>query len=816
MIMGRKILTPNKLTPIKENFDDHVADRVDLENQKPKESDKPTGYIICRLKNLPRLKNVTKIKSLRDLAKQAKFDHLLNVMEEYDVEDGERLITAVSPERLAEMEKKASQTELAPLHSLTNYWKLYARKVNDVAKSLVKTLNSLPEIDIAYEQMAGSDPLVNASDDTYAAQQGYLDAAPDGIDARWAWTQPNGEGAGVGVIDVEQGWFLTHEDYTTKSPTIVFGDNRDGVGTYVGNHGTAVLGEMIADDNTVGVVGIAPSVTSVRCASHYDSPSNTSGNTSNAIIGAVAVMPPGDMMIIEVQTTGTVFGAPVELFDDVFDATRLASALGICVFEAAGNGTVNLDTVTNTAGDQVLNPASVDFRESGAIIVGAALSALPHNRAGFSSFGARVNCYGWGGNVTTCGYGDLDGGGGDNDKTYTSVFNGTSSATPIVTGAGLIVQGMLEANTGTRLSPLQMRLILSNPATGTAQGGGVVGNIGIMPNLRGIIENTLSLSPDIYVRDHISDDGTVPYTGGSLSSSPDIIVRPDAVIDSNASFGEGSGTENSNTLESQVEAGQDNFIYTRMKNRGTADALGATARIFWSPASTLVTPDMWTEIGVTNPINVPQGDTLEVTDALVWDQNDIPGTGHYCFVGLIGHAADPEPVVPPATDWTGFLNFIRNENNAAWRNFNVIDDLPDDPSDPIVADFLIANAPDRRRAFDLRIEQKFMRGVQVILRIPLGIAKPFLKNGNIEYKVDHKNGRVDIYLPRTPHLVIPDVMLPAKARMESAFMIKGLSKDSRPGSMISISQHFEKMEVGRVSWKFVGQDGHEKEQNKKK
>lgn len=797
MLIGRKILKPAALKAALTELD--VKGLKGSKIPKPKSLDEPTGYVICRLKNLPRIESLVKLKSLKSLAKEAKFDRLLKVMDEFGIDETRPLISAVSQKRLLEMEEQASRTEYTPLHSLTSYWKLNARKLENSAKGLLEALNSLPEIDTAYMQMAGSDPLVDASDDTYAAQQGYLDAAPDGIDARWAWTQPNGEGAGVGVIDVEQGWFLNHEDYATKSPTLIFGTNLDGVGTYKGNHGTAVLGEVIGDDNALGIVGIAPSVSSVRCSSHYDGVVN--GNTADAIIGAVAVMPPGDMMIIEVQTTGAVFGAPVELFDDVFDAIRLASALGICVFEAGGNGNVNLDTVTNTLGNQVLNPGSADFRDSGAIIVGSSLSPLPHNRNGSSSFGARVNCYAWGENITTCGYGDLDAGSGD-DETYTSTFGGTSGATPIVTGAGLIIQAMLEANTGTRLSPQQMRLLLSNPLTGTPQGGGVAGNIGVMPDLRAIIEDTLDLSPDIYIRDQVSDDGTVPSVGG-LSTSPDIIVRPTAVANPDASFGEGSGTENSNLLGFQVEAGQDNFIYARMKNRGAVDAVGARARIFWSPASTLVTPDLWTEIGVTNPIDVPQGDTLEVTDALVWDKNDIPGTGHYCFVGLIGHAADPEPITPPATDWNGFLNFIRNENNAAWRNFNVVDELPDDPSDPFVAEFLIANAPDRRRQFDLRIDQKLSRGVQVILRIPMGIAKPFLSNRNVEFKIDRKKRMVDIFLPRTPHLVIPEVILPAKARMKSAFIVKGLQKNFRPGNMVSISQHFKEMEVGRVSWKFV-------------
>jgi hypothetical protein len=39
----------------------------------------------------------------------------------------------------------------------------------------------------------------------FASRQIYLNAAPAGIDARFAWTQPGGRGAGVRIIDIEGG-----------------------------------------------------------------------------------------------------------------------------------------------------------------------------------------------------------------------------------------------------------------------------------------------------------------------------------------------------------------------------------------------------------------------------------------------------------------------------------------------------------------------------------------------------------------------------------------------------------------------------------
>lgn len=762
----------------------------------------PTGFIILRLRRTPRGEIPVERERLGEFAKRAGLDHLARVIDQFDLEGGQPLVRSVPANRLLELEARAAQSALPPLRSLTAYWRLDLRDRADRIDEVLKVLNATPGVDRAYAEVPMGDPAVNPGDDDYNGQQDYLDAAPVGIDARWAWTQPNGEGAGIAVIDMEQGWLLGHEDYAAKAPAVVAGDNRDGVGTYVGNHGCAVLGEMIADDNDRGVVGIAPSAGPVRCASHYDAGTNTNGHVADAVVGAIANLAAGDVLVIEAQTVPPdPFGAPAEYVDDSFDAIRLASALGIIVFEAAGNGDNDLDTLTN-GGLEILNPASADFRESGAIMVGAATPALPHDREGFSSFGARVDCYAWGNGVVTSGYGDLDGGGGNEDLTYTDTFSGTSSATPIVAGAGLIVQGMHAANTGARLSPQVMRLLLSDPATGTPQGPNVAGNIGVMPDLRAIIEDTLGLSADVYLRDNLADTGNVPTTG-DLSSSPDIIVRPVAVADPTASFGEGSGTENDSGLGYEVESGQDNFLYVRMQNRGAADAQNVTARIFWSPPSTLVTPDLWTEIGVTAPVDVPQGDTLVVTPALTWPSAEIPGTGHYCFVGILSHPTDPAPPTPPATDWNGFLGFISGQNNVAWRNFNVVDNLDDPNADPYAAPFLMANAPGARRRFDFVIEQRLGRGVQAALEVPLAILKPFTAGVDLNIEIDRKRKVAIIALPGSQRLTAPRVLLPAQARLACRFILRGLPKFGRVGNSIAIAQRFEGREVGRVTWRFA-------------
>ncbi|MEI2454896.1 S8 family peptidase [Lysobacter firmicutimachus] len=753
-----------------------------------------SGFVIARLSE--RFAPAAD-KDLRALARKHKLTALAKLLDETGVESTRPLIRSLDPKRLRELEKRAANSPFPPLRSLTGYWRLDLRQRPEQAEMLVARLRALSEIADAYRELDVSDP-VDDSDDPYAVGQGYLDPAPDGIDARWAWTQANGTGAGTGVVDLEQGWFLGHEDLVAHAPSLIYGDNRDGVGAYKGNHGTAVLGEIAAVDNTLGVVGIAPDVGSVRVTSHYDAGTDTALHVADAIVAALPSMAVGDVLLLEVQRAGAIM---TEVDDADFDAIRLASALGVIVVEAAGNGNNDLDSYLDGSGVQAFNRASPDFRDSGAIVVGAAESSLPHDRAGFSSYGSRVDCYAWGENVTTCGYGTLDNGGGDDERTYTAGFNGTSSASPIVTGAALIVQGMHAAATGTRLSPAQMRSLLSDPAINTPQGGGLAGAIGVMPDLRAIIENTLGLTPDVYLRDHVGDNGAVP-SAGSISASPDVILLPSTVPDPNAAFGEGSGTENSNALGHEAETGHDNYLYVRMRNRGGADADDVRASVYWSPVATLLTPDLWNFIGTSAPVDVPLGDVLTVAAPIVWPEADIPGPGHYCFVASVSHprdAAPPPPPGPPNFDWDAFRAYIRAHNNVTWRNFNVVDP-PADPQVGLALPFLITGTPDRARAFDFEIVRRLPKGAELRLELPRDLAYRIAGAAPWKLETPRKGRQAVLSLPALPRLPLCGLPLPRAARLPARLLLRAPKSVRLEGASVTIRQLYQGEEVGRITW----------------
>ena len=84
---------------------------------------------------------------------------------------------------------------------------------------------------------------------------------------------------------------------------------------------------------------------------------------------------------------------------------------------------------------------------------------------------------GWGRKVATLDYGDLQACDDGGDRHYTNEFSGTSSASPIVAGAAIL----LESAHGRALAPRDVRRILTE--TGTAQTGDTSEHIGPRPDL---------------------------------------------------------------------------------------------------------------------------------------------------------------------------------------------------------------------------------------------------------------------------------------------------------------------------------------------
>jgi hypothetical protein len=396
-----------------------------------------------------------------------------------------RMFPTLSQKQLETIMRKAHQNDVTYNVNLLSWYKIVVPD-NENVDRIKDTLVEIDIVEKAYVEGGPTFPpsSVNFSDDSRAINQGYQTAAPIGVDARYAWTITGGDGTGIQFVDIENGWTLNHDDLISKSITLISGLNR-----FFFEHGTRVLGVVVAVDNTIGGVGIAPNVSSAKVVSQWTS--LTDFNTADAIISAGSLLNPGDVMLIEHQTPlpFTSSWLPAEAEGAVWDAIKSTTTLNIIVIEPAGNGGTNLDTFRDSSGKQILDRASTDFKDSGAIMVGAATSTHPHSRIGLtataepSNFGSRIDCYAWGENVDTT----------DSDPTgtatspYTSIFCCTSAASAIIAGAALCIQGIAKAKSGFPIIPRILRKILTNPA-GTVSASPSTDLIGIMPDLAQIID----------------------------------------------------------------------------------------------------------------------------------------------------------------------------------------------------------------------------------------------------------------------------------------------------------------------------------------
>jgi hypothetical protein len=474
------------------------------------------------------------------------------------------------------------------------------------------------------------------------------------------------------------------------------------------------------------------------------------------------------------------------------------------VIEAAGNGGHDLDVFQQqiSGGKFVLSRTHPgDFRESGAIMVAGSTWKYPYVRwvdaaqGQASCFGSRIDCFAWAEHVMTCmvvPFLGLD---------VYDYFGGTSSASAIVAGAALLVQGVVQASPASRLGPGQMRALLSDPDLNTRSANYPVDRIGVMPNLKRIIQDGLGFAPDVYIRDYVGDTGDVH--AGAISASPDVIVR--AAKLPNAAAALGPATAGDDSLGFRATSGQDNFVYVRVWNRGGVAATDVKAKVFYASAATLLTFDAWTLIGEVTIPNVPPGNVMTVSDPITWLASDVPPPGHYCFIALVGNAQDPAPDGATFLDFDYYYAYIRTNNNVTWRNIDVIAALAPGSAggsagkeDAYDFEFAAPGAVDRDRYFQLAVGSRLPPGSRVWLEAPAALLEHFPI-----VEVDTERGVARV--PIEPHgcTTLPSMLFPARSRSQCRLRLQVPRTYRDRDHEVYVSQLYTDFEVGRMTWRIV-------------
>lgn len=164
----------------------------------------------------------------------------------------------------------------------------------------------------------------------------------------------------------------------------------------------------------------------------------------------------------------------------------------------------------------------------------------------------------------------------------------------------------------------------------------------------------VGVQPDLYLRDASDDAGDTPYTG-VYWLSPDIWVR---------------NADDDGTTHQNPESGQDNWLYARVHNRGTATArsffVGFRINI-WAGTQFIYPGDWFPLTAVVVGFDLAPGETQIVKAR--WPKADIPPAGsHGCLLALVYNSDD---ALAAGTH-------VWEHNNLAQRNLTIVDMVPNE------------------------------------------------------------------------------------------------------------------------------------------
>lgn len=247
------------------------------------------------------------------------------------------------------------------------------------------------------------------------------------VNAPQAWSA--GTGAGVKVAVIDTGIDTSHADLKANIKGGYNAINPNKSSKDDNGHGTHVAGTIAALNNSIGVVGVAPSASlySVKVLS-----ANGSGYLSD-VIGGIQWSVANGMQVANVSLGSSSDSQAMH------DAVIQAKAAGLTVVAAAGND----------YGAPVIYPAAY------AEVIAVSATDQNNNLAYFSSYGPQVDL----GDPGVSVYSTYKGGG------Y-ATLSGTSMATPHVTGSAALVIG-----SGLATTPDQVKSRLEGTATDLGAAG---------------------------------------------------------------------------------------------------------------------------------------------------------------------------------------------------------------------------------------------------------------------------------------------------------------------------------------------------------
>lgn len=586
------------------------------------------------------------------------------------------------------------------LHLLREYSVPYSscQQFGSDAQTYLITLSSREDSSIEYsnilyesKQVFYSQPsfyrVVETQNPYYPNQWGLNNTGQNGgtagidINAPEAWNIATGANVKVAVLD--EGIDLSHEDLSNN---LLQGyDATDGIyGGYDGGygrsdcHGTRCAGIIAAEDNNIGVKGIAYNSKIIPIRIIYTNPSGKQIMKDEWCVAGIKkawqdygadvlsnswARPSGDPNVPPENTNVTAISMELS-----YAATQGRNGKGCVVVFASGNND----------GPSVAYPSRLDNVISvGAITYYGARkdsSSLNNGKKWGSNYGAKLDVVAPGVMIPTT----------DIHNNYVTDFSGTSAACPHVSAVAALIlsvnpnltQQQVEAiieNTAQKVRPdlYTYSTIIGHP-NGTwnnEMGYGLV-------DAYAAVNLAQHTSADLYMKDTPNDVGIEPNT-----TSPDFYMSEDIWIRNQDDGIENQTTENPEYKETPA------FVYVKVRNRGvypyTNDG-NDQLKLYWAKAGTgLSWPYPWNgslmngllmggEIGCQQIITsiAPGDETILKFEWQVPNPSDYTDDiNHFCLLARIESNNDPMTF---SEDGHELWQNVKNNNNIAWKNVTVV------------------------------------------------------------------------------------------------------------------------------------------------
>jgi serine protease len=623
----------------------------------------------------------------------------------------------------------------------------------------------------------------------YEYLQTYLSESPHGINLANNRPKVGGSGEFMKIYIIWDGCDLNHPDLVGQPIEAAHTEpSKEAMGT--------AIATIIAAKTSGKMTGIAPSIQKMI----FVSPTQ-SGSIAAALKHVLSVEPYNQNHLVLIpeqlvdynQQQGV--NVPCQADEDVRTVLKEFAKREIVVIQAAGDGGLDLASFKDYKNRSIFDPLSADYDPVSNIMVGALTKpelGVQPKLTSFSNFGFDVKGVALGEEVFA--------GSNNNYGKYPhyEYLQGTAISSAIFAGSILMFKSLALLNTYIQLNnPIFLRSW--HQVLGTSF------ETGVLPDVTKIAKYANGLI-DIWSRDHLQDLGRSRTYHSSLQS-PDIIVSPKFYSDAGTQYGPDSGTTTV-MLPVDIEYGSDNYIYVRVHNNSPNIAHFVEVQVYYSPASTLAYPAKWKPIGDSVFLkNVPPG-MHHISPAIVWDANALPKLGHYCFISVLNHSlSDPKPSkLFSVNSSIDFHEYVRSSNNVTWRNFNVIDNNPDNsthPSkewneEPFSIDFF------EGEVFEFTVSSDLPRDAILAFELP----KEFESYLTVNSYDSQRKGKVIIEI-NTPCEDITIIKLRAKVGLNHLPLLiqYAVPKDDRGKTyQVNLTQYnrpdvgTSMVEIGRLTW----------------